>query len=153
MLHLCWLTSYGWAEMVKTESALQSSPQIQGDRQHLLDLLDRQDVIDELEKYGISKVEAVTRINSLTVEEVTKIAGKLDGLPTGGTHISFEEHDSFDGEAVLVILGVLILLLAYLFMWLFPSNKAEVDSPSSDEELASEPVIEEVCDPGMESCL
>jgi Family of unknown function (DUF6627) len=80
ILHLCWLTSYGYAEMVPTESATQ----IQDDRQRILDLLDRQEVIDELEKYGISKVEAVARINSLTDEEVTQIAGKLDELPEGG---------------------------------------------------------------------
>ena len=80
MLHLCWLTSYGYAEVIPTESAAQS----QDDRQRLLDLLDRQEVVDELEKYGISKVEAVTRINSLMDEEVTQIAGKLDELPPGG---------------------------------------------------------------------
>jgi Family of unknown function (DUF6627) len=80
MLHLCWLTSYGYAEMVSTESAVQ----IPDDRQRILDLLDRQEVIDELEKYGISKVEAVTRINSLSDEEITQIAGKLDELPAGG---------------------------------------------------------------------
>jgi hypothetical protein len=82
MLHLCWLTSYGYAETIPTESAVQ--PQIQDDRQRLLDLLDRQDVVEELEKYGISTVEAVARINSLTDEEVTMIAGKLDELEAGG---------------------------------------------------------------------
>jgi Family of unknown function (DUF6627) len=80
MLHLCWLTSYGYAEMVSTESA---QSQVQDDRQRILDLLDRQEVIGELEKYGISKVEAVARINSLTDEEVTEIAGRLDELTVG----------------------------------------------------------------------
>ena len=84
MFHLCWLTSFGYAEMIPTESAAQSQEQINTDRQRILDLLDRQEVIDELEKYGISKVEAVARINSLTDEEVTEIAGKLDELPEGG---------------------------------------------------------------------
>jgi hypothetical protein len=79
MLHLCWLASYGYAEMIPTESAVQS----QTDRQRLLDLLGRQKVIEELGKYGISKVEAVTRINSLTDEEITMITGKLDELTVG----------------------------------------------------------------------
>ena len=82
MLHLCWLTSYGYAEMIPTESAVQS--QVQDDRQRILDLLERQEVVDELEKYGVSKVEAIARINSLTDEEVMLIAGKLDELPEGG---------------------------------------------------------------------
>jgi Family of unknown function (DUF6627) len=80
MLHLCWLTSYGYAEMIPTESV----NQVQNDRQRLLDLLDRQEVIDELEKYSISKVEAVARINSLTNEEVAALATKIDRLPEGG---------------------------------------------------------------------
>lgn len=83
MFHLCWFTSYGWAEMVPTESTYQQF-QVQDDRQRLLDLLNRQDVVDELEKNGLSKVEAVARINSLSDEEVMGIAGKLDQLPSGG---------------------------------------------------------------------
>jgi len=82
MLHLCWLTSYGYAEMIPTESAVQS--QVQDDRQRILDLLERQEVVDELEKYGVSKVEAIARINSLTYEEITQIAEKLDELAAGG---------------------------------------------------------------------
>ena len=84
MFHLCWLTSYGWAEMVSTESATEQPSTSNTDRQRLLDLLNRGEVVGELEKYGISKVEAVARINSLTDEEVTEIAGKLDELPPGG---------------------------------------------------------------------
>jgi hypothetical protein len=64
--------------MIPTESAAQS--QVETDRQRILDLLNRQEVIDELEKYGIPKEEAAVRINSLTDEEVTEIAGKLDEL-------------------------------------------------------------------------
>jgi Family of unknown function (DUF6627) len=79
MLHLCWLTSYGYAEMVSTESAVQ----VQDDRQRIFELLNNQEVVDELQKYGISKVEAIARINSLSDEEVTEIAGKLDELPPG----------------------------------------------------------------------
>jgi hypothetical protein len=45
MFHLCWLTSYGWAEMVPTESTTQS--QVQDDRQRILDLLVRQEVVME----------------------------------------------------------------------------------------------------------
>jgi uncharacterized protein DUF6627 len=84
MLHLCWLTSYGYAEMVPTESAIEQPSTSNTDRQRLLDLLSRQEAVDELEKYGISKVEAVARINSLTDEEVTEISGKLDEFEAGG---------------------------------------------------------------------
>jgi hypothetical protein len=150
MLHLCWLTSYGYAEMIPTESAIEQPPTSNTDRQRILDLLDRQEVIEELEKYDISKDEATVRINSLTDEEVTQISGKLDGLPTGGSHGWEMEHDSPEWGSVLAVIGVLILV-GLLIYWLFSRNKAEVDSPPSKEEPASVPV-EEVCDPGMESC-
>ena len=112
MLHLCWLTSFGYAEMVPTESAVQSqtnSP-TQTDRQHLLDLLDRQEVIDELEKYGISKVEAVARINSLTDEEVILIAGKLDELPAGGEPFAI---------AAAAAVTLAFLIVAYVLEFVF----------------------------------
>ena len=165
MIHLCWLTSYGWAEMIPTESSIEQPSTSNTDRQRILDLLDRQEVIDELEKYGISKVEATARINSLTDEEVTEIAGKLDELPEGG--FSFGSSgchrttvngrvvsespgcDSPDAGAVLAVIGIIILLV--LIFWFFFRNKAEVYSPSSKEEPASVPVDED-CDPGMESC-
>jgi Family of unknown function (DUF6627) len=102
MLHLCWLTSYGYAEMIPTESAVQS----QTDRQRLLDLLDRQDVVNELQKYGISKVEATVRINSLTDEEVTKIVGKLDELPPGGGIVK---------RFVSILFGLVLLPIAVLW--------------------------------------
>jgi Family of unknown function (DUF6627) len=108
MLHLCWLTSYGYAEMVPTESAAQF--QIQDDRQRLLDLLGRQEVVDELGKYGISKVEATARINSLTDEEITKIAGKLDELQEGG-----------QGEGLYdALLALPIILLTFFYVAFFP---------------------------------
>jgi len=82
MLHLCWLTSNGYAEMVPTESTIEQPSQDEADRQRILDLLNRKEVINELEKYGITKVEAVARINSLTNEEITSLNNQIDQLPT-----------------------------------------------------------------------
>jgi hypothetical protein len=148
--------------MIPTESATQSQ---QDDRQRILDLLDRQEVIDELGKYGISKVEATARIKSLTDKEVTKIAGRLVELPEGGSSgcqrvivngkVVSESSgcDSPDAGVVLAIIGVIILIVLFLY-WIFSRNKAEVNSPSSRKEPAPEPVIVvEECDPGYEFCI
>jgi Family of unknown function (DUF6627) len=115
MLHLCWLTSYGYAEMVPTESAVQS--QVQDDRQRLLNLLDRQEVVEELQKYDISKVEAVARINSLTDEEVTKIAGKLDELEAGGYIV-----DAALGGFIMaywVFISMVVCAIKEPYCWIF----------------------------------
>ena len=92
--------------MVPTDSADQS--QIQDDRQRLLDLLDRQEVVDELENYGISKMEATARINSLTDDEVTRIAGKLDELPPGAGFKGF--------AAIILFLPVVAIDLIVVFV-------------------------------------
>jgi Family of unknown function (DUF6627) len=112
MLHLCWLTSYGYAEMVPTESSIEQPSTSSTDRQRLLDLLNRQDVVDELEKYGISKLEATARINSLTEEEVTKIAGKLNELSEGGENMGGPMIGA--GIAVLIILPAILLVTFYI---------------------------------------
>ena len=59
--------------------------------------------------------------------------------------------DSADAGVVLVVIGI-IILVGLLLYWLFSSNKGEVYSPSSNEGPTSEPVVEEDCDPGFESC-
>jgi hypothetical protein len=165
MLHLCWITSYGYADMVPTDSAVQS----QDNRQRLLDLFDRQEVIEELEKYGISRVEAVARINSLTDEEVVETAGKLDELPEGGIfnlgsgchrttvngRVVSESKGCHgpDAGAVLAVIGIIILVGLIYWLFFHNKNKAKVDSPSRKERPSSEPVVEEACDPGFESCI
>ena len=159
MLHLCWLTSYGYAEMIPTESANQS----QTDRQRLLDLLDRQEVMNELEKYGITKLEAVTRINSLTDEEVTQIAGKLDELPAGagiGKDIllifllPFTFVVGVAGSALII--GVSLILLTppnaeeaeMLFGGVWKPFILNIESIGEQEENN----IEEDCDTAKQSC-
>ena len=140
MLHLCWLISYGYAEMVPTESATQ----VQDDRQRILDLLNRQEVAGELEKYGISKVEATARINSLTDKELGALANKINRLPAGGANGSENEWDDFnpmEPVAYVLLIILAVILLYYFISWAFDSDKGSVSSP-----------VEEDCDPGMESC-
>ena len=112
-----------------------------------------------MEKYGITKEEAIVRTNSLTDEEVMEIAGKLGELPAAGFFNIGKfctESDpecggsSKDGGAVLVVIGIIVLVGLFIY-WFFFRNKAKVDSPSSEEGPASVPV-EEDCDMEIESC-
>jgi len=140
MLHLCWTTSYGWADMVPTESILEQPSQDATDRQRILDLLDREEVVDELGKYGISNVEAVARINSFFGPSGCSrviVNGKVVSESPGC-------DDGPDAGVVLAVIGILILVVIF-FIWLF--RKAKVYSPSSKEAPSSETVVEEVCDP------
>ena len=104
MFHLCWLTSYGWAEMVATDAVAPSPTENLNPRQRLIALVNREDVQKELEKHGLSRGEAVARIHSLTDDEVAQVMAKVDQLPNGGSE--------GDAIAAAVYLGLLAALLA-----------------------------------------
>jgi len=167
MLHLCWVTSFAWAERVATDAVVvPAQTEIQNPRQRLMALINREDVQEQLEHYGISRVEAAARVNSLTDEEVTLIAGKLDELPPGG---------DIRGIILYIILWPFILMVnllicgpiigidkilegdaanpdAFANCMYFSFFWTDIKGGSSEEE----PYIddyEEDCDPGIDSCL
>jgi len=140
---------------VSTESAIEQPSTSNIDRQRLLDLLNRQEVADELEKYGISKVEAVARISSLTDEEIGALVKDIDSLPIGGNPLE------------LLVYGVYLagLLAAYLVTVLFRGiecifSDCEAKGGSSyvfggfrKDKNSQSIETEEECDPRMESCV
>ena len=108
LLHLCWLTSYGWAEMVATNAVVQSQAEIENPRQHLFDLLNREGVAEQLQQHSISQVEVVARINSLTDEEVAIVVEQIDQLPDGGNYSGGYHNIPPEGY----VLGLIVLWLA-----------------------------------------
>ena len=146
MLHLCWLTSYGWAEMINTP-ALQPDSQARISRQLLLDLLHRREVVRELTRQGITREEAAARINSLTDEELAALINQANRLPAGGN-----DHTGTSDTVVvltlipLIILGI-VLLIGLVKMIFFSKDR----SASHEKGSAPSPSAIE-CDPGMEAC-
>jgi len=108
MLHLCWVTSFAWAERVDTDAVVPAQTEIQNPRQRLMALINREDVVEQLQQHGISKVEAVARINSLIDAEVTAVMEKMDQLPAGGHHSGGHYHISPEGY----VFGLIVLWLA-----------------------------------------
>ena len=116
LLHLCWLTSTSWAEMVSTESIIQAQPKptIESDRQRLLYLLNRDRVQRTLTQYGVSHDDAVARINSLTDEELNETAGKMGRLKAGGHDpYGYDDDDDWSSELALIVLLIGIIAVAY----------------------------------------
>jgi hypothetical protein len=72
-----------FAGMVKTGQAV--SHELAGqDRARINAFIDREDVLAQLQKQGVTAGEAKARVYALTDEEAHRIAGKLDQLPAGG---------------------------------------------------------------------
>src|ERR1035437_2890413 len=72
-----------FAGVVATDQAV--SHELAGqDRARINAFIDREDVLAQLQKQGVTVGEAKARVNALTDDEAHKIAGKLDQLPAGG---------------------------------------------------------------------
>jgi hypothetical protein len=72
------------------------------ERERVKSMLERPDVAAELEKYGVSAAEARARVDALTPEEVSQLAGRVDALAAGGAS---------DRDLLLVIILILLLIL------------------------------------------
>ncbi len=54
------------------------------DRAKISALMEREDVIAQMQKQGVTPAQAQARISALTDEEAHNLAGKMDQLPAGG---------------------------------------------------------------------
>ena len=105
-----------FAGMVETDQAV--SHELAGqDRARINAFIDREDVLAQLQKQGVTAGEAKARVNALTDDEAHKIAGKLDQLPAGG--------DVVGVILILVFIFVVILVTDVLgFTHFFPSTRS-----------------------------
>lgn len=62
--------------------------------------LSRADVRARLEAYGVDRTQVQARVDALTDDEVTQLAGRLDAIPAGG--------DGIVGAILIVFLVLLI---------------------------------------------
>ncbi len=88
-------------------------------RKRLHMLLDRSEVRKHLETWGVNPEEAKARVDSLTDQEIVKIAARIDHLPAGGNGIG-----TIVGAALLIFLVLLITDILGLTD-IFPFVKAQ----------------------------
>ncbi|HWI14909.1 MAG TPA: PA2779 family protein [Burkholderiales bacterium] len=58
-----------------------------GERDKLRSFLDRAEVRAQMESMGVDGTAARARVDALTDEEVSKLAGRIDSMPAGGDGI------------------------------------------------------------------
>lgn len=90
------------------------------DRVLLNQLLDRNSVQDLLQKHGVSKEQAQTRIASLTDEEVRVLANKFTNLSAAGDDKSWKDIALWVFLVIAAVIGLLLL--------------AEIDTSEDDYE-------------------
>ena len=92
------------AGMIGTDQVV-AGAQDQANRDKVLNFVTRGDVVKQLETFGISAYSAKERVNAMTNEEISKVAGQIDSLPAGAS--------SGGWIAAIIIIGIVIWLVWY----------------------------------------
>ncbi len=108
------------AALMSTRMIMTSAEWARSPRERLLATLERDDVMSQLEDYGIPLEEARARVESLTDDEILQIAGDLDALPAGGyappdTDLQFVGHPLNPVAWVVNAGKILFAILAWIF--------------------------------------
>jgi len=121
--------------MITTETAVERGIENLSQREKLHALINRKDVQPQLEQYGVSREEALARLNSLTDAEVSQLAAEIDQLPEG------------QGDVAVAIL--LILVIGFIVAWLtglIKIEKAALGTPPGNSTYNPGPYVESLED-------
>ena len=91
---------YGQAAMIGTDQ-VNSAATVQAERNVVLNYLSRAQTVNELQNLGLDAQTAKDRVNAMTNDEVSSLAGKISSAPAGA-----------DG-------GLVLLVLVVFFIWYF----------------------------------
>lgn len=95
-------THTAWAGFIPTNDVL-SRKQVEQNRSAILNLLERDDVRNELQAYGLAPAEAAIRVHALSDAEVMQVKSQLDTLPAGEGAVG-----AVVGAVVLVFIVLLL---------------------------------------------
>jgi hypothetical protein len=95
------------AAMIETQSVAASS-----NRDRLASMLDRADIVAQLELYGVNSADVKARVDALTDDEAAQLAGKMDSAPAGGLL-----------ELILIVFLVLLITDLLGYTHIFPFTK------------------------------
>ena len=106
------------AAMIPTEHAIHQESEQLTDRAQVRAFLGRADVLAQMQAYGVSHEEALSRVNSLTDKEIASIAGKMDQFPAvagpnGGGGDGNYEFGSLLGIIGIAIFAIFVALAIY----------------------------------------
>ena len=103
------------AVMITTEYVIHQDCEHVSDRARVRAFLGRTDVMAQMQTYGISYEEALSRADSLTYGEIASIAGMMDQIPVGagGTYSLDGSLLSFIGIALYAIFAAIVIYFSF----------------------------------------
>ena len=111
------------AVMINTRYVIHHDSEQLSARARVRAFLERADVMAQMQAYGISPTEALSRVDSLTDCEIASVAGKMDRVPAGagGTY-------TLDGS-LLMFIGMAIYAIIAAILVYFSSNHGKEEKP------------------------
>jgi hypothetical protein len=107
------------AKMVSTDTVI-AGQQAVDQRVQVADFLAREDVKQIMTQYGVDPAEAQHRVDSLSNDELAKVASSIDQLPAGGSAVG-----AIVG-AVLIVFVILLITdicgITHVFPFVTPQN-------------------------------
>ena len=108
------------AAMITTELVIHQDSEGLSDRMQVWVFLKRADVMAQMQAYGIGHEETLSRVDSLTDDEIASIAGKIDQLPVGAY--------SLDG-GILTFIGMALYAIVAAIVIYFSSTPENEEKP------------------------
>lgn len=113
MRRLCWLPLIAFAlqaapvhaGMLGADAAMPAAAasQAEQDRAKVRQFIDRATVTEKLKALGVDALNAGSRVDSLTDEEVHALAQRIDAMPAGG--------DLSQNDLILILLVALLIIV------------------------------------------
>jgi hypothetical protein len=100
------------AVMINTQYVIHQDSELLSARARVRAFLGRADVMAQMQAYGISPKEALSRVESLTDSEIASIAGKMDRIPAGA-----ESTYTMDGSLLMFIGMALFAIIAAIVIY------------------------------------
>ena len=113
---LVWVPASLQAEMLNTGQVLQADSET-GSREQLLSMIQRTDVQARLQEFGVSQSEALSRVNSMTDEEVVSVVQQIEQF-AGGDPLWRDSGDR-DAGYIFTLVIALAVMGCLAFCWLF----------------------------------
>ena len=114
---LLWVPTIAQAEMLSTQKTLQSLTGNAEKREWLTSMVLRKEVQTQLQEYGVSRAESMSRVNSMTDDEVVAVTDQIEQYVAAGDPLWRASGDKDAGYIFTIIVGVLVIgCLA--FCWL-----------------------------------
>ena len=106
---LLWVPTVAHAEMLSTQKTLQSLTNNVEKREWLTAMVLRKEVQGRLQEYGVSKVESMNRVNSMTDGEVASIVDQVEQYVAAGDPLWRASGQQDAGYIFTIIAAVLVM--------------------------------------------